>query len=728
MNLGLGDTLNGRYTLVQALRKERGISVWRANDSAMAKDCQLFLITDEELAPKANEIASALALSHNPRFTPIQQLRMEDGVSIIVTDLESGTSLSRYLSHHTDDSEGAPALGTEAMRTIAGEAAEAVRSLREAGFNHRAISAATVRLTAQDVTLTDAPINSALSTPLRLPDEEPDAESLVVRELSALLFHMLTGHPYDISGNDDGATREFDDQVPDEFRILCTRGLGLRERGHDAPIPISTIAEFEALLGSWTPIADLPRESMEISSHTSRQSVEIVEFALNDTSTILPIPESFLPKDKPFTGINGLGGAMMATEDLSDMATGNSAWSNSQLLFAKQQEVPVTPEDFDVNLQERQSIDDAEPLHDNGDAFMSKPTLGLDVSAVRHPDAETALADATPVFAFPEDEEATVVEPIPGKRPETDGADETGTTTDREPGAKTQTTGTPAIDDDAVADAATVVIEPISGQFDSYEAPSSPVYTGPDREYDDDDNDSQDDAGSLHLRRTTGAHRAIGVICTVVILAAIALGSASALGLFDSDTATKSDDTAWPTIDTSSVPFPTTNNGNDDASDETRNDTQQDQQDNSDKTADGQGQSQKVIVKDKDADAVPTPAAPPANTEQYPTASQTFLNQPNGLDGRGWYVRLTEPHDVSRLVVHLKQSGGHAYVYAGATGGNPTGGELVGEFAFDVTGTTQVNLTKSVNTQDIVIWVPTDSTPTSASGRTGLYFEGVEVY
>ena len=47
----LGDTILNRYTLVSSLREEPGIQAWKANDRVLAKDCQLFIITD--LSPQS---------------------------------------------------------------------------------------------------------------------------------------------------------------------------------------------------------------------------------------------------------------------------------------------------------------------------------------------------------------------------------------------------------------------------------------------------------------------------------------------------------------------------------------------------------------------------------------------------------------------------------------------------------------------------------------------------
>ena len=53
----LGDTILNRYTLVSSLREEPGIQAWKANDRVLAKDCQLFIITDRSAFAAIDKLA-----------------------------------------------------------------------------------------------------------------------------------------------------------------------------------------------------------------------------------------------------------------------------------------------------------------------------------------------------------------------------------------------------------------------------------------------------------------------------------------------------------------------------------------------------------------------------------------------------------------------------------------------------------------------------------------------
>lgn len=102
---------------------------------------------------------------------------------------------------------------------------------------------------------------------------------------------------------------------------------------------------------------------------------------------------------------------------------------------------------------------------------------------------------------------------------------------------------------------------------------------------------------------------------------------------------------------------------------------------------------------------------------------ETFLNQPAGKQGFGWYMHLTEPQEVSRLDIKVRQSGGHAQIFANSTATQPNQGQPLADFSFDPSGTTHVTLKAPVKTQDLVIWVPMDGMP----GNT-LHFSSVSVY
>ncbi|PJM75924.1 murein biosynthesis integral membrane protein MurJ [Bifidobacterium simiarum] len=675
---GLGDTLIDRYTLVQVLRDEPGLSAWRANDGTMARDCQVFLITNTEIAFTANEVASALALNPNPRFTPIQQIRNEGGACLIVTDLDPGISLARHLAHNTDHPERA--LSFDAIRTIIGETVEAANSLRASGLNHRAISANTIRITARGITLADAPVSAALVAPQLRAEENPDAEALTIRQLAAVLFEMVTGHIFvPDSGVTPAVIRE---DAPEEFRILCVRGLGLHGEGEATPVPISTLGEFEALLGSWKQMPELTKDDIDLASHPSSQSIELVDVARHEDANIVSIPQSFIshPSDEG---------------EPSALTNGRNEWNANQLLFPAKQEVDlVSPDEFEQNLME--------PLQMGGRTGSAKPTVGLDVSSIRHPNdtndirlGDTDASGEPP--AFP---------PI---------AANVGATT--------------AAAQEPIDSEATVVMAPLPEGYEPPAATETPSYE------DIGDVDTDDD-GSDHATKGLHGWKRIAIIAAIIIaLLAVVFGSASALGMFSPKSEAQKSD-PWPSINTSDVAFPSQGSSDSASASASASPSATASQSASasksataSKSASASASakdtsSPKVITADKVAKSVPTPAKP-KNTTEYETNTQTYLNMPNNLQGRGWYVQLTQPQDVYKMQIAIKGGGGSGQIYAGATQDNPTGGEKVADFNFSDTGVTDVEFTKTVKTQDLVIWVPLDTTPNN--GRS-LYFNYVKVY
>ena len=85
-------------------------------------------------------------------------------------------------------------------------------------------------------------------------------------------------------------------------------------------------------------------------------------------------------------------------------------------------------------------------------------------------------------------------------------------------------------------------------------------------------------------------------------------------------------------------------------------------------------------------------------------------------------MHLSQPHDVYRLVIKIRSSGGQGYVRVNTTS-NPTQGEQVAQFEFDASGTTDVKFDRTVNTQDILLWVPLDSLPGNQ-----LYIDSFQVF
>ena len=93
----LGDTILNRYTLVSSLREEPGIQAWKANDRVLAKDCQLFIITNRSAFAAIDELAGRMAATRPDRVIPVLKYRMESDVLLIVMPVDSGQCLTDYM-------------------------------------------------------------------------------------------------------------------------------------------------------------------------------------------------------------------------------------------------------------------------------------------------------------------------------------------------------------------------------------------------------------------------------------------------------------------------------------------------------------------------------------------------------------------------------------------------------------------------------------------------------
>ena len=129
----------------------------------------------------------------------------------------------------------------------------------------------------------------------------------------------------------------------------------------------------------------------------------------------------------------------------------------------------------------------------------------------------------------------------------------------------------------------------------------------------------------------------------------------------------------------------------------------------------------KVVTADKQSKKVPDPKQP-ENTTAYEIDNRQFLSNPDGQQGYGYYVHLSQPQKAYRMVIKIRSSGGQGYIRVNATN-SPSQGEQVAQFKFDASGTTDIKFDKAVETQDIMLWVPLDSLPGNQ-----LYIESIQVF
>lgn len=278
----LGDIIINRYTLVSLLRKEPGVQVWEANDRVLARDCQLFIVTDGDVTDQVNNIASSLALSRGSRFTPVLQFHDIDGVCVVITQLDAGLSLTDYFA-----GAAGKTLSFDGMKSVLGETTQSMMRLLSAGLNHTALSTETIRVTSNGVQIADAVI-SPLMADLSDAPEGIAGEQLAVRQISALLFAMLTKHHSAPDTIFDLA--DLPNDVPDELRLICARGLNLRDGDQDLLL-LTTLAELDALLGDWQPLTSLATRDIALPSADGDASIIHAELRLSDPASILPVPD-----------------------------------------------------------------------------------------------------------------------------------------------------------------------------------------------------------------------------------------------------------------------------------------------------------------------------------------------------------------------------------------------------------------------------------------------------
>jgi putative peptidoglycan lipid II flippase len=668
----LGDTIIDRYALLASLRNEPGLQAWRAHDAVLARDCQLFFVTDGAVSTQCSTYASGLALSRNQHFTPVYHFSESEGVALIITAMDAGLSLSDYLA-------GAKVgtLSNEAMRTIVGEIAEALLALKRSDLVNPTICTDTIRLSKSGVKVADAPISAMLIDPLGASTRHVITEEMVTKQLSAVLYAMLTRTP-DVKGM-TFAEQTLPHDTPDEFRIICSRGLGLSRADGSPSVPLRTLGELEALLGTWTPPEELSDRDIVWPDHDGACSVEKVIIRTTDSHALRDIPSSF----------------GTATKAQSNNAA-EPQWATNQLLFPESDEVQMVRPDS-TNGDLFAAFEDFPYIKPIGSDYPEQATSALDVSHLRAAKPLSGETLPTDTGEIPATTASIPIETIHAQAAKIKEVEE---------------------QQDALNQEMTATMQPLPPSFTP--KPRSPK---PDsnNEYGFDTNDTSDKESGNKESKLFGifSGRTLAILVGIVLIVGALTWAVN--GLLDATVGssdTETNKSTWPEM--TNVPFRSTDSAS--ASDSAASSSTK----ASSSASATKSSTVTVTHDDKQAKAVPSPSPTPTateNTTPYATGTQTYLSQPAGLSGRGWYVHLTQPQSVSRLVISIRQSGGQGQVYANSTASSPNQGTPVAQFSFDASGTTTVKFSSPVSTQDLVIWVPLDTTPSG-----GLYFNSVQVY
>lgn len=669
----LGDTIINRYVLVSPLCEEQGLQVWKATDQILDQECQLFIILDASAVGEADTAASVIAASTEHRCTPILHIHHEDNALIIVTEPDTGVSLAEYL-----DGGQFGTLGYDAIRSIIGDTAYTVRHLMGNGVVHHAISANTVRVSTSGIQLADTPVSMMIADSVAYAGSS-SAEELAICQLSALLYRLLTHRRYEAASDMEALPED----TPYEFRLICSRGLRI---GDEAPL--ASIPEFMALLNTWVTVPELGDQHLPLPTATGQASVQRLMIRPTDVEHLIPLPNlvtSHPAATEPDVTTDGTSAEHQSSAAAVAAATANpvkSLWDKGRTILAEGIDSGHHhPTDSDNLFGTQYPVQ--EPVGNE------RLTIPLDVSSVR----------AEPASPFEE------------------------------------TSRIPVIDDNGVP-VESASARALQAEQSVPDRTVPPSFTPKEvvRAEDLDDADVSDQ--TIFGRLTT---KTMAIIAAVVVLVAALFGTMHILSTNSSDpNITQTDGEAWPEFDPDAVPF-----GNDSAateSDDESDNTAKDEDKPEDEVDKSEGQSdtteqdgqdgksedakdkpdapRELITADKEASAVPTPRH--VDTTPFEIQSESFINAPSA-NGYGYAVHLAQPQDVYRMVITIRSSGGRGYVKVNTT--DPNAGEQVAEFTFAEGGTTEVMFDTMVNTQDILLWVPTEDLP-----QNQLYIDEIQFF
>lgn len=688
----LGDTVLNRYTLVSPLREEPGIEVWKASDRVLSRDCQLFIITNKALLPAVNATAGTLAASHDERFDSVLQLQHAGDIALVITKIDTGMSLSQYLRARTD----AP-LSYEAMRSIIAEAAQAVMKLQQQHLTHHALGTDTIRLTRSGVQLADTTVSAGLVDPSHT-DGSVSMERLAICQLGAVLYSMLTRTPS--AGVQQFRLSELPQDTPIEFTAICRRTLNMTD-DEDHPFPLLTMNELHALLEQPKPLIALSRHDVRLTLPTGECSIVQVPIKPAKEADILPIPSTLISSSTQRLAFNGLNLNLPTLPDIDPLIDA-AATDGKDLMDAEENGSDGSSKDGKTGkagegagekTQALKAGESFKALWDSSKAYME----GKDSGTLPEINPE----DATEMFtAFTGEEPEPPMQPnrmtVPldvsairdGSKDADSGLQATGripvfsdTGEIVPPGAESQR----ALDEERRQINATYQ-EGIPALPPSF-TPQETEHTTP--------------VSSQFLPEPKKKHKGRGRVAAIVVVAVLL---ACVLGLAIRALATggsmfdifKQDSTSyWPKMNLNDVPF------------------------GSGKGSDAQAHDDDVK---QQPSAQPSETQKPENTEPYPISSGKFLDQPNGQQGYGYLITLDGEHDVNKVVISIRSSGGTGFIRVN-TNGDPTQGEQVAQFTFDQSGTTTVKLDKTVKTQNVMLWVPLDSLPGNQ-----LYINSMKAY
>lgn len=278
----LGDIVISRYTLVSPLRSVPGLEAWKANDRVLARDCQLFIVTDKAAIPSFEAIASTLTLSRNPHFTPVIQMQRVDDVPVLITQLDRGLSLNDFIGH------GTRKLSYTAMHSVIAEVADGLETLLRDDLGMKSLSTDIIRITSKGVQIADAPLQEMFTDTPAQRSLQPEMRA--IHELASLIYAMLIGKwTSEIKDFDLSALPE---DTPEELRIICERGLPINDTDGSPTLSMVSLSELVALLGEAKPLATLPASEIKRPNSDGEASIQRLPLRRTRPNNLLDFPQN----------------------------------------------------------------------------------------------------------------------------------------------------------------------------------------------------------------------------------------------------------------------------------------------------------------------------------------------------------------------------------------------------------------------------------------------------
>lgn len=730
----LGDTLANRYVLIATLRDTAQLAAWYVYDVFLDRDCQLIAVKDSAgrgLLRTINDQASILASHKQLPVTPVHQVRVQDGVLLLVSSLDEGLSVRSFLERYTSKPPS-----VEITRTIIGYTARAMQDLLREGVVHHALGVDTLRLTNHGVQIANTAVSALLRNPL-LPSDPSHlhhANSLeyidplqyeprIVQFLAGILHALLVGDA-------DAAHKSLQeaplpDSTPEELRIIVTRGL--HEPGSNVAA-LETLDELIMLLGTWHPytwqVAPHARLRTEYAVASISQAplnsddvaaINEVDVAQENTAPSIELPESLLSAGH----VDTLSAERFAQSQAQASNVIANIWRKSKSML--QEGLVIASQGIsDDDSQEFEVFTPNTPTMPSNTS-----TQPMDVAALRH------LSRVS-------------VEGVSGEE------------------ASERTSQMPLLDSDGnEVEAGSPSLRALAQEREAIEAeyrrqeaaqaqaswlpqPAPPSFA-PQQHKRTIKRDTEPNVPSavadekLFGGKVSAKWLAISLVA-IVLAVALTLAVVSLTRPENSSGIDTSSSGPWPELDLDAVPFgdepagtstdssqsskeesKATSDTSEKSSDKKESDTKTSEGEKSDtKKKPTKKSTEKLVTADRQVKAVPAPK--PRNTTPLPIASQRFIESPAGQSGFGYAVHLQQSSEVYKMIITIRTSGGQGYLRVNTTA-DPNAGQQVAQFAFAEGGTTEVTFDKPVTTQDILLWVPMDSLP-----QNQLYINKIEVF